>query len=280
MNQTPQTITIDIRPLLMPIAIVLAAAILGGSLVVSANTLSGSGLRVAGNNTNTGTTTSAANNAGTKEFEFEMAIDDDAILGNKDAKVAIIEYAAYDCPYCDRHYKQVYSELKKQYVDTGKAFIVYRDSPLSGPSQIQANAAECARKQGGDSAYYKFHDYLFDNFYTDNTQSAKTTWTVEKVRNYANSIGLKGDDLAKCVTDVEFEDEIAADQADLQKLATTLGLRGLGVPSFIIGRVENGVIKGKVSVDTAAQSVVSESGNLINGAYPLDAFKKIIDGLQ
>jgi len=51
--------------------------------------------------------------------------DTDAVLGSKDAKVTIIEWSDYECPYCKKYYTQTYSQIKKKYVDTGKVKIIF-----------------------------------------------------------------------------------------------------------------------------------------------------------
>ena len=57
--------------------------------------------------------------------------DDDAFIGDEDAPVTIVEFSDYQCPYCYKFYTGAYPELKKNYFDTGKVKIVFRDLPLS-----------------------------------------------------------------------------------------------------------------------------------------------------
>ncbi len=93
------------------------------------------------------------------------SVDDDAVLGKKEAPITIIEFSDYECPFCKRHFTQTVPSLKKDYIDSGKAKLVYRDFIAVGghnPSATtEAIAANCAREQGGDEAYYKYHDQLF-----------------------------------------------------------------------------------------------------------------------
>lgn len=96
-----------------------------------------------------------------------VSVDDDAVLGNANAPVTLVEFSDYECPFCQRHFKQVHPSIVKDYVDTGKVKIVFRDFvavPGHNPNAtIEAMAASCAREQGGDAAYYKMHDYIFAN---------------------------------------------------------------------------------------------------------------------
>ncbi len=94
-----------------------------------------------------------------------VSFDDDAIKGSNDAKVAIVEFSDYECPFCQRHFKSTYPALKSSYIDSGKVKFVFRDYiavPSHNPVATQAAlAANCAKEQGGDEAYYKFHDAFF-----------------------------------------------------------------------------------------------------------------------
>ena len=81
------------------------------------------------------------------------SIDDDPVLGDKNAPVTIVEFSDYECPFCKRHFDQTLPELIKNYIDTGKVKLVYRDFPLSFHDPMatkEAVAANCAREQGGD----------------------------------------------------------------------------------------------------------------------------------
>ncbi len=96
----------------------------------------------------------------------QVSVDDDPVLGSANAPVTLIEFSDYECPFCKRHYSETYPQLKKDYIDTGKVKLVFRDLPLSfhdPVATIEAEAANCAREQGGDEAYWKMHDAIFTN---------------------------------------------------------------------------------------------------------------------
>ena len=52
------------------------------------------------------------------------------VLGNKDAKVTVVEYASLTCPHCASFYNGPWQALKKEFVDSGKVKFIYRDFPL------------------------------------------------------------------------------------------------------------------------------------------------------
>lgn len=100
----------------------------------------------------------------------KVTLGDDAVKGNKDAKVVIVEFSDYECPFCQRHFKEVYPALSSKYIETGEVKMVFKDLPLSfhDPIATQAAvAANCAREQGGDEGYYKFHDAYFTSTQTN-----------------------------------------------------------------------------------------------------------------
>ena len=82
---------------------------------------------------------------------------DDRILGRADAPVTIVEYASFTCGHCARFHADIVPELKKAYIDTGKARLVYRDFPLDR----QAFAASVVARCSAANRYFGFVDLLF-----------------------------------------------------------------------------------------------------------------------
>src|SRR5690606_28838568 len=100
--------------------------------------------------------------------------------------VTLVEFSDYQCPFCNRHFTQTFSQLKKDYVDTGKIAYVYRDYPLSFHADAlpAAVAAECVREQKGDQAYFRMHEKIFTGV------SATGTIPAEVLKGYASEIGV------------------------------------------------------------------------------------------
>ena len=82
---------------------------------------------------------------------------DDRILGNPDAPITIIEYASLTCPHCAHFTNEVLPELKKKWIDTGKAKLVLRDYPLDEPALRAAMIARCAPPD----RFYAYTDMFF-----------------------------------------------------------------------------------------------------------------------
>ena len=81
----------------------------------------------------------------------------DMVIGSADAPITIIEYASMTCPPCARFHAETLPALTRDYLDTGKARLVFRDFPLDGLALVAAKLARCA----GEERYFAFIDVLF-----------------------------------------------------------------------------------------------------------------------
>lgn len=180
--------------------------------------------------------------------EAEVSIDDDPMLGDKRAEVAIIEFSDYQCPYCSRFAREVFPELKRQYVNTGKIRYVFRDFPLPMHrfAKDAAEAANCADDQG---RYWDMHDKLFEN---------SNRLNEEVINEIIKKLRLNMNKFNKCRKDKKYKEEVLKDINDGIKATIK------GTPSFIIGKVDSA---GKVN------------GKIIRGAMPFYTFKAEIDRL-
>lgn len=80
-------------------------------------------------------------------------------LGKEDAPVTIIEYASLGCPVCAAFHKQVFPQIKKDYVDTGKVRVVYREFPIGNSSTAAAQAVRCV----GEEHYFRMNAKFMAN---------------------------------------------------------------------------------------------------------------------
>lgn len=168
------------------------------------------------------------------------------ILGSSDAKIAIIEFSDFQCPFCKRFADFTFKDLKKNYIDTGRVQYVARDFPLDfHPEAVPAAvAAKCSFKQ---NSYWPMRDMLFSN-----VQQLGN----ELYQKSATDLSLNMDAFADCLKDQSVADKVAQDLA----LGQSLGIRG--TPTFLIGRVENDLLIEPQIVVGAQQYPVFES--LIN----------------
>ena len=171
--------------------------------------------------------------------DMKALADDDPFLGDENAPVTIIEFSDYECPFCERFYRQTLPSIKSTYIETGKAMFVYRDFPLGFHSQAEpaAIAANCAGEQ---RKYFQFHDKIFDN------GGARGKSNVD-YKNWAQEIGLDVPRWEKCTNDPAQKQEIQKDIGD----GSAAGISG--TPGFII------------------------NGKLISGAQPFSVFQQVIE---
>jgi protein-disulfide isomerase len=243
-----------------------ASIIIGSTIIALSILLSGGVLEVKGltgkkmGTTATASTAPAASSvpaaAAPDTGPVKVSIDDDAVLGDKNAPLTMVEFSDYECPFCKRYFDQTYPELKKNYIDTGKLKVVFRDLPLTFHDPMatkEAVAANCAKEQGGDAAYYKMHDAMFTQ-----TTSNGTGLSVDKLYTIAGEIGMNAANFKTCLDSDKYKDEVKKDLAD----AGTAGADG--TPTFFVGKSDpSGTIEGTRLV----------------GAQPYTAFSTIIDGL-
>jgi protein-disulfide isomerase len=76
------------------------------------------------------------------DFSF-IEHSDDIYFGNKDAEIKIIEYASFSCIHCGNFHKEVFPKIKSEYIDTGKATLIYRHLPLNLLATATATITNC-----------------------------------------------------------------------------------------------------------------------------------------
>jgi len=148
------------RDIILPISILIAAVMIAGALVF-ATIYKGGGNN--GNAAGTGNTPAVGTQAAPASATTTAAIltlgPRDAILGDPNAPVTVIEYGDYQCPFCADYFQKLEPTLKQQYINTGKVKMVFRDLPFLGAeSDAAANAAQCAEDQ---NALWAYHDALY-----------------------------------------------------------------------------------------------------------------------
>ncbi len=95
-----------------------------------------------------------------QDFEYGQG----AIKGSSSARVAVMEFSDYECPFCQRYAQGTGLQVDNALVETGQALFVYREFPLESihPSARKLSiAARCAEDQGGSEKYFAMHDKIF-----------------------------------------------------------------------------------------------------------------------
>ncbi|MBI5328324.1 MAG: DsbA family protein [Deltaproteobacteria bacterium] len=179
--------------------------------------------------------------------EATTTTGDGPILGNQSAKVTIVEFSDYECPFCARFHIDTMKQLKKDYIDTGKVRFSYRDFPLPFHQSAMkaATAANCAQEQG---KYWEMNFAIFEN-----------QKDIADIDGIGKKAGLDVAKLNTCISSNKYADKIANDTNDGRQIGVG------GTPSFIIAKTSpDGTVKGK----------------LIAGAVPYSVFKTEIDSIS
>ena len=243
-----ETITIKKETLWKYSTFILAGILIVGGFFVFTNGGTSTGAVIAADN--------PAPSAPTPS-QIKVSIDDDAIYGDKDAPVTLIEFSDYQCPFCRKFWQDTLPSIKKDYIDTGKVKLVFRDFPLGFHQSAipAAEAANCAREKGGDEAYYKMHDKLFQeqNILDGGSVSSTVQFTATDMKKWAKDIGY---DIDSCLDSGKYKDEIQKDLRD----GTAAGITG--TPGFIILDKDNKA----TSISGAQPSTVFDSALKAAGA--------------
>jgi len=178
-----------------------------------------------------------------------LGVDDDPLMGDQKARLVLVEFSDFQCPFCARFVHETFPEIEKDYIKTGKLKYVFRDFPISSAHKDAfkaALAAGCALDQG---KFWEMHDRLFEN---------QTAFTVYNLTRNAEAIGLNKEKFQKCLNNNEYETEIQNDFADGLKAGVNQ------TPIFFLGLTEPKSPKVKVLT-------------VITGAKPYAVFKAAID---
>ena len=169
-------------------------------------------------------------------------------LGNESTKLLMFEYSDYQCPYCARYASDVFPEINKKYIKTGKLRYIFRDFPLEQIHPKAKNAAEAAHCAGEQGRYWEMHDVLFAN-----------RSKLDQVRKFASDLQLDQAAFESCIESDKYADSIQQDVEEGRKI----GVRG--TPSFVLAiEDDKGEIKGI---------------RLMRGAKSFDAFQSEIEKL-
>lgn len=156
----------------------------------------------------------------------------DHIYGNPDALITLIEYSDFECPYC-----KSYHPNPKQVVDDsdGQVNWVYRHYPLqfhNPGAQKQAEASECAAELGGNDAFWKYTDTIYER-----TTSNGRGFPIENLVPLAEELGLDADAFRECLESEKYAERV---QEELKEGANS-GITG--TPGTIILNNETGEVR-------------------------------------
>jgi protein-disulfide isomerase len=179
-------------------------------------------------------------------------------MGDPNAPVKIVEFSDFQCPYCEKFFKDTEPSLVETYIATGKVYFTYRStgnwvSKNSGGGKTESeDAAKSAYCAGDQNKYWEMHDMLFGNVLGEDAGS----FTERRLSTIAEKTGLDMDLFNKCYSSNKYQAQSDLDGRDALKAGVS------GTPSFVLSYTDaNGEAKSK----------------LIEGAQPFDTFKQEIE---
>lgn len=159
------------------------------------------------------------------------------VLGSAQAKVALIEFSDFQCPFCERFAVGTLPQLKREFIDRGVVQFIYRHNPLEGIHDLARKASVASYCADQQNYFWQMHDSIFTH---------QEAMTDSSFAEYAKAIGLDVSAFNKCLG-TDAASGVNEDQAE----AARLGLQS--TPTFLIGRIESdGGIRVTRRIDGAA----------------------------
>ncbi|MDP3763535.1 MAG: thioredoxin domain-containing protein [bacterium] len=222
MEETPQ------NKYLVPLAIIVAGGLVAGAIYFGTSTPS----------------TYVPDQSNNQTIEIAPVTEKDHILGSRDAELVIVEYSDTECPWC-----KIFHETMKEVMSTygDRVAWVYRHVPYHSLAPKEAEATECANELGGDSAFWKYVDKIFE------TTLSNDGLSPDELPKIAQEIGLDVTTFNQCLSSGRYAEIVKENIQDWINLKR-------GTPYSVILTQD-----GKQTV--------------INGAEPIENVKVKIDAL-
>lgn len=171
------------------------------------------------------------------------------VKGPKDAKVVLVEFSDYQCPFCARFTRDTIPQVQTDYVDTGKIKYVFADFPLETIHPYAFKAAEAANCAGEQGQFWKMHDHLFAN---------QKALKPEDLSQYAETLGLDKSKFQECL-------DTQRRASSIRKLMAQAGDAGVSsTPTLMVGLLQPNSSRVKVL-------------RVLKGAQPFAAVKDALD---
>ncbi len=169
---------------------------------------------------------------------FNVAAGTSPFMGGKDAKVTIVEFSDFQCPFCSKALP-ILKDLKKKYGN--KIKVVFKQYPLPFHKQARgaAMAALCAHEQGGDN-FWKMHDYMFAN---------QSSLAVDSLKKAAGQLMLDMKKFGTCMDTNKYEKQIASEEQE----GKDLGVKS--TPTFFVNGV---LVSGAQPVNVFSEIIDAE----------------------
>lgn len=224
----------------IPMSIIIAGLLIAGALYLG--TSKGSSIN-AGNNTQPQQV--AQQPAGAAVDITKVKTTGEPFVGNPNAPVTVAYWFDYQCPFCRRFEEDAMTQIMKDYVNTGKVKVVFKDFQFLGPDSQTAGLAERAVWEVAPDKFYSWHKAMYDKQDNENGGWGNKADIIALTKSL-NIDSVKVEQLMTSKVS-EYQKAMDADKAE----GGAFGING--TPGTIIGK------------------------NLISGAQPYSAVKQLID---
>lgn len=228
---------------LIPLAIIIAGALVGGGLAYGLGNIGNGSGSVSGNTGQRAGLAPTPSSDKPQEITLRPITKDDHIRGNANAPLTIVEYSDEECPFCKRFHPTMQQVLKEY---SGKVRWVYRHFPLDQihpKTRKEAEATECAGEQG------KFWEYVDRIFEVTPSNNGLDPAELPKIAEF---VKLDVSKFNACLSSGKYAKRVADDLQD------AISAGGQGTPYSVLINA-----KGEKTP--------------ISGAYPFENVKSIID---
>ncbi len=237
----------------LPVSIVIAAVIIGGSVLFAT-------LYKPGTTPQTAVIGATASSTAPAAPALPALTARDVILGNANAPVTVVEYGDYQCPFCTRYYENIQPLIVQNYVNTGKVKFVFRDFPFLDQSQISASnvgeshaagiAAECAKDQ---NQFWAYHNALYAAKAADEAKGGGENdglFTRALFLQIAGQLKMDTTALASCLDSGKYTATVAGDytaaaNAGVNSTPTTFvnGKEVVDASGYSVGADQNAILQ-------------------------------------
>ena len=170
----------------------------------------------------------SSNDENTMNLDMERQVGDvntslaSPIMGSPDAPITIIEFGDYQCPNCKKWFLNTKPDIVTNYIDTGKANLIFVDIAFLGKDSVPAaRATYCAEEQG---KYWEYHGFLYSN-----QMGIDNGWAnIDSLKGYANNLGLDMELFVSCIDSDKYEKRVQFNTDESASNGVT------GTPTFII----------------------------------------------
>lgn len=183
---------------------------------------------------------------------LEVSLDGTPVMGEADAKVTIVEFTDYQCPFCARHFSGTLPQIVKNYVETGKVRYALREFPLTSIHPRATKASEAALCAGDQGKYWEMHDLIFKN---------QRKLSDADLLAHSETLALDKSGFQSCLESGKYTEQVKNDV----QFGAKAGVRG--TPSFVLGLTDPNNSKKFTATE------------FLRGAQGYAAFEKAIEAL-